>query len=295
MTDIEKLLETYESPYVPGEIRSNEYNRKIKNNSKLKHRILVLDSLNNELPDNIKLQKHEKELIIGVLKVFKFNFKDIHRQASEEAILLSIIFHVKKRVKPNLQLEDYPIFDKYGLTNPMLVTILTRLLNYYMLHSHEVIYNTCDTTKDTKPDKNGYYKADNDNYMHRLSFEDYHNCKLDKNDVIHHIDGDKSNNHPANLVCMSRKAHSLLHNKYKGKDITQNKRNKTGYYRVSKRKDKTCKQGFLWIYTYTDGNGKKKVISSIDIEKLEKKVKDAGLAWIKFEDNLTTDDYLYNK
>ena len=51
--------------------------------------------------------------------------------------------------------------------------------------------------------------------LHRLIFEDYHNCKLDKNDVIHHLDFDKKNNHYTNLVCMSRKAHSILHKKNK--------------------------------------------------------------------------------
>ena len=47
--------------------------------------------------------------------------------------------------------------------------------------------------------------------LHRLVFEDYHNCKLDKNDVIHHIDFDKTNNHPTNLICVSKKAHSILY------------------------------------------------------------------------------------
>lgn len=64
-------------------------------------------------------------------------------------------------------------------------------------------------------------------------------------------------------------------NKYLG-----NKRNTTGYFNVSKIKDKNVKQGFIWKYTYTK-NKKRKGISSVDIKKLEYKVKEKGLPWIK--------------
>ena len=113
--------------------------------------------------------------------------------------------------------------------------------------------------------------------LHRLIFEDYHDCKLDENDIIHHADFDKSNNHPSNLICMSQKAHLILHNfrevnkgipkseehkkklseAHKGKhhtDETKNKisesKNTTGYFRVIKIKDKKYKQGFYWRYQY---------------------------------------------
>lgn len=156
----------------------------------------------------------------------------------------------------------------------------------------------------------GYYQiksrkeGNNGKYLHRLVFEDYYNCKLDKNDVIHHIDGDKLNNHPANLICMSQKAHGLLHNKdrifseehkqklseshkgmeYSNKDkINMSKsKNTTGYYRVSKNKDNTCKQGFTWRYTYSE-DGNQKSINSVDIEKLKEKVKNKGLKWKKLK------------
>lgn len=59
------------------------------------------------------------------------------------------------------------------------------------------------------------------------------------------------------------------------------KRNKTGFYRVYLHKDPSCSQGFLYVYKYYD-NGQTKRIRSVDIKKLEKKVKDKGLEWIKF-------------
>lgn len=54
--------------------------------------------------------------------------------------------------------------------------------------------------------------------------------------------------------------------------------NTTGFLRVYKKKRKDCKQGFIYVYSYYD-NGKRKEISSINIEKLEKKVKNKNLPW----------------
>lgn len=62
-------------------------------------------------------------------------------------------------------------------------------------------------------------------------------------------------------------------------------RNISGYYRVNKTKCKRCKEGFIWRYQYTDDNGKKRVIKSVDINKLEQKVKAKKLLWYKFEVN----------
>lgn len=59
-------------------------------------------------------------------------------------------------------------------------------------------------------------------------------------------------------------------------------KNTTGYYRVCKQKDKTCKQGFVWCYQYYE-DGKRKSIVSVDISKLEQKVKERGLPWYKIE------------
>lgn len=60
--------------------------------------------------------------------------------------------------------------------------------------------------------------------------------------------------------------------------ISKKKGNKTGYFRVKKQKDRTCKQGFVWLYKYYE-DGKIKTLSSVDIKKLEEKVKSKGLEW----------------
>lgn len=54
--------------------------------------------------------------------------------------------------------------------------------------------------------------------------------------------------------------------------------NSTGFFRVYKNKVNDAKQGFRYYYSYLENN-KKKGITSIDIKKLEKKVKDKNLPW----------------
>ena len=56
----------------------------------------------------------------------------------------------------------------------------------------------------------------------------------------------------------------------------------TGYFRVSKRKNKKYLNGFIWIYSYYEGD-KRKVLMSVDLNKLERKVRSKGLIWKKFD------------
>lgn len=54
--------------------------------------------------------------------------------------------------------------------------------------------------------------------------------------------------------------------------------NTTGFYKVTKRKDNSCKQGFIWCYRY-GVNSQRKYILSTDLNKLKKKVLEQGLKW----------------
>lgn len=58
-----------------------------------------------------------------------------------------------------------------------------------------------------------------------------------------------------------------------------NNKTSTGIYRVIKETCKKCKFGFNYRYEYMV-NGKRNRIRSVDIEKLEKRVKEKGLEWI---------------
>ena len=77
----------------------------------------------------------------------------------------------------------------------------------------------------------------------------------------------------------SGKKHSKEHRKKMSEA-----RNTTGYYRVSKIKNPAYTQGFYYRYEYRDDDGKKHQIYSVDIKKLEKKVKQKGLEWFKLEE-----------
>lgn len=94
----------------------------------------------------------------------------------------------------------------------------------------------------------------------------------------------KGKNNPMYGVYLTGERHWNYGNKYSldEKIRISKRRNTTGYFRVSKVKDKSCKQGFIYKYTYSDENNKKKKISSTKIEDLKKKVELQGLPWIKY-------------
>lgn len=127
----------------------------------------------------------------------------------------------------------------------------------------------------------GYYRITNGvntgKLLHRLVFEDYHNCKLDNNDVIHHADFDKQNNHPSNLICMSIKAHNILHK-------TGKTRGKSKITPVNVKL--TCQQlnngKWLYVCSYVRYN-KECFISSYSIDDFKKELKLHNISW---DDNI---------
>ena len=59
---------------------------------------------------------------------------------------------------------------------------------------------------------------------HRKIMSDFLGRKLKRNEVVHHINGDKKDNRIENLVVLSISEHSRLHNK--GKTLSQETKNK---------------------------------------------------------------------
>ncbi len=57
--------------------------------------------------------------------------------------------------------------------------------------------------------------------------------------------------------------------------------NSTGYFRVYKKKCKSCKKGFTYIYSYYTDDLHRKNIYCVSLEGLKKKVLDKGLEWRK--------------
>lgn len=57
-----------------------------------------------------------------------------------------------------------------------------------------------------------YYERGYPKYVHRENYKKYYG-NIPKNYEIHHIDKNKYNNHPSNLVALSRRQHRKIHNK----------------------------------------------------------------------------------
>lgn len=56
-------------------------------------------------------------------------------------------------------------------------------------------------------------------YEHRLVIEKHLGRYLSTNEVVHHIDGNKSNNSLENLQLMTNEEHSRFHNKLRRKKV----------------------------------------------------------------------------
>lgn len=86
------LLKKYESGYVNGECRREDYETQIKQEQRLHMKLDLADTMFNEL--NFKFNNDQKEHVKDLIRLFK-NFKELHSKASYEEIILSFIFYVK--------------------------------------------------------------------------------------------------------------------------------------------------------------------------------------------------------
>ena len=62
-------------------------------------------------------------------------------------------------------------------------------------------------------------------------------------------------------------------------NLKRSKSNSSGFYRVRKRVDETCRQGYLWIYEYYDENGKHKRFQRVNFFDLKKEVERRKMPW----------------
>lgn len=125
---IEKLLQKY-SGYVPGETRSKKYETRIKQQKRLKQRLIKLDLLLLETK-TLLITPAQKKQIQYLICTHSSNFKKLHGNASEETIILAFIFYTKKTENPQIKIDRYTITKKYNLTHHTFETIICRLLKH---------------------------------------------------------------------------------------------------------------------------------------------------------------------
>lgn len=135
-------IKKYNKPYIPGEKRSNNYNKKISQEKTLKNRNLILDELLQECPEDLQLNKDQKIMARNLINTFNNHFKYLHGNSSETRIILGFIFYLKKVDNSRIKPEDYSICKKYGLTTPIFVNISCKISYYYMVTSPLTIRQT---------------------------------------------------------------------------------------------------------------------------------------------------------
>lgn len=131
MTNYQQLLDKYSAPYVPGEKRSDEYERKSKKEQRLKKRLILLDLILNDAK-TLLVNPMEKKQVQYLIKKHSHKFKELHGTASEETIILAFIFYVKMLSNISVKIDRYSVSKKYNLNHNNFETIICRLANQYM-------------------------------------------------------------------------------------------------------------------------------------------------------------------
>ena len=128
----------------------------------------------------------------------------------------------------------------------------------------------------------GYYKITSSKegnylkFLHRVIYEDYYKVTVLDYAVVHHLDGNPKNNNIENLTLMLKSEHTKYHQSNIKKQKKKYK-DKTGLYQVSINK---AKHPHKIKFAYNCKiNGKQKVITSINLNKLYYKVISKGLKW----------------
>lgn len=173
-----------------------------------------------------------------------------------------------------------------------------------------------------KVDKRGYYaitshkEGNHTKSLHRLIFEDFYQMIIPQGYHIHHKNGNRLDNCILNLQMLKAREHLSLHTKGKnnpmygkhdercpmygkfGKDhpayyntVSKERmleysksKNRTGFFRVYKQKNKCYVQGFSWVYRYFE-NHKRISIYAVQLEDLKEKVIARGLDWIVIDED----------
>ena len=127
MENIQDKLNRYQT-YVPGETRTSEYEKQIKQKKSIQDKLEIAETLFTETP--FHLTENDKEQVRHLIQMYP-NFKELHKRASNETIILAFIYYTKIPYNTDIKLNNYTITHKYKLTHNTFEIIICRLtLNY---------------------------------------------------------------------------------------------------------------------------------------------------------------------
>ena len=152
MTNINYLLQKYEKQ-TPAERTSNEYTHEQKTEKAKKHKHLILDELLNEIP--FQITETQTKQIRRWIDLFNPYWKDLHRQASNETIIIAFIFIQYKQANPKIRVHEYNIAKKYELTDRKFELIQNNLIFQLMKHT-PLTYTLSKTYDHEILNKKGY-------------------------------------------------------------------------------------------------------------------------------------------
>ena len=146
MSNIDFLVKNYDKKRIPYEDRGKEYDKYRKSEERKRELKDITYDLFAECENykKLKLSSYQRIRVIYLVETFGKNIKKLHGTTKKESIILAFIFYIKLIELGTINLEDYKIFSEYGLTNKILLLIISRLCEYYMRNSPVLPY---DTTK----------------------------------------------------------------------------------------------------------------------------------------------------
>jgi hypothetical protein len=157
--------------------------------------------MHNKTPLNIELQ------VLELLLDYSKRYQDIAEICN---VSKSVVERLVKKLTPEQRKERYSKINHYaklGVKNPMTG------IKQEAHHNAKDIVLVCDYKTVWAPNWwEGHKPKGNRVYEHQLIWAIAAKTnKVPDGCVIHHIDEDKNNNHPDNLVCLTRRQHAQIH------------------------------------------------------------------------------------
>ena len=125
MKDIEYLLDKYKSKQ-PKEKWSTKKEKEAKRQYRLNDYLAIADNITDQF-NMVGIQKDEVKHIIKTVPLKE----ELHGNCRVETIITAICVYVKKSYNSSFPWRNYKVVEEYGLTEPILITVLCGLLTHY--------------------------------------------------------------------------------------------------------------------------------------------------------------------